>query len=78
MHNAIAQHLLTDAQSLSPSSSSPSLFLLFFFVVVVKHDTTLCGTSLWLRDIPGSAPGRVPSQLLAYPQVPLWQSSTRS
>lgn len=79
MHNALAYHLLTDAQ-LVPKQWSPSLPQPILPVFIVPHCV------IWYRMSFGpvwvSCPGSVPSQLLVHPQVHtqgVWEhlSSTR-
>ena len=72
MHNAIAHHLLTDAQSVPEqwplASFPPSLY--------TEHDIIWYGISLWPVGV--SCPGCVLSQLLVPPQPSRWQGSMQS
>ena len=73
MHNTIAYHSLTEAQTVPEQRCvlghlPPSLY--------AEHDVLWCGISLWPVWV--SCPGCAPSQLLVHPQPPHWQGSVRS
>lgn len=75
MHNAVARHLLADAQtvpkqSCCPCSPHPSWLPRF----IVQHEARWCGTPLWLA---WAGCPVCPLQLLV-PESPCWQGCTRS